>query len=287
MADRRRRHHPGDHRRAQGRRRRVPGVPGGDGRRHCSPGPYKIPRLGFSMSMVWTNTMGKGAYRGPVDVRDDGARDGDRLRRARDRDRSRRVPAQEPARRRRPAVHLAGRQGVHRDHAARDARAGARDARLRGVPQGAGGGARRGPAARPRAQRLRRAHVDGRRRRCTPRAPPCASSRAARWWRSSARRRTARASRRRWRRSSPTRSASTTTTSPSCRPTRSPRRTGPGTGGSRTAVIAGGAARAATVAVRDKVLAIAAHMMEASPDDLEIADSVGVGAGHADASRSR
>jgi aerobic carbon-monoxide dehydrogenase large subunit len=29
------------------------------------PGPYKIPRLGFSMKMVWTNTMGKGAYRGP------------------------------------------------------------------------------------------------------------------------------------------------------------------------------------------------------------------------------
>jgi aerobic carbon-monoxide dehydrogenase large subunit len=29
------------------------------------PGPYKIPRLGFSMAMVWTNTMGKGAYRGP------------------------------------------------------------------------------------------------------------------------------------------------------------------------------------------------------------------------------
>ena len=29
------------------------------------PGPYKIPRLGFSMEMVWTNTMGKAAYRGP------------------------------------------------------------------------------------------------------------------------------------------------------------------------------------------------------------------------------
>src|ERR1700730_2371681 len=29
------------------------------------PGPYRIPRLGFSMSMMWTNTMGKGAYRGP------------------------------------------------------------------------------------------------------------------------------------------------------------------------------------------------------------------------------
>jgi carbon-monoxide dehydrogenase large subunit len=45
---------------------------------------------------------------------------------------------------------------------------------------------------------------------------------------------------------------------------------GPGTGGSRTAVVAGGAAREAATAVRDKVLAVAAHMLEASPDDLEI-----------------
>jgi len=29
------------------------------------PGPYKTPRLGFSIEMVWTNTMGKAAYRGP------------------------------------------------------------------------------------------------------------------------------------------------------------------------------------------------------------------------------
>jgi carbon-monoxide dehydrogenase large subunit len=29
------------------------------------PGPYRIPRLGFSTQMIWTNTMGKGAYRGP------------------------------------------------------------------------------------------------------------------------------------------------------------------------------------------------------------------------------
>jgi aerobic carbon-monoxide dehydrogenase large subunit len=29
------------------------------------PGPYRIPRLGFSTRMVWTNTMGKAAYRGP------------------------------------------------------------------------------------------------------------------------------------------------------------------------------------------------------------------------------
>jgi carbon-monoxide dehydrogenase large subunit len=45
---------------------------------------------------------------------------------------------------------------------------------------------------------------------------------------------------------------------------------GPGTGGSRTAVVAGGAAREAATAVRGKVLAVAAHLMEASPDDLEI-----------------
>ena len=45
---------------------------------------------------------------------------------------------------------------------------------------------------------------------------------------------------------------------------------GPGTGGSRTAVIAGGAARSAAQAVRDKVLTIAAHMLEAAPEDLEI-----------------
>jgi carbon-monoxide dehydrogenase large subunit len=49
---------------------------------------------------------------------------------------------------------------------------------------------------------------------------------------------------------------------------------GPGTGGSRTAVIAGGAARRAAVEVREKVLQLAAHMMEAAPEDLEIAESV-------------
>ncbi len=45
---------------------------------------------------------------------------------------------------------------------------------------------------------------------------------------------------------------------------------GPGTGGSRTAVVAGGAARNATLAVREKVLAVAAHSLEAAPEDLDI-----------------
>jgi len=49
---------------------------------------------------------------------------------------------------------------------------------------------------------------------------------------------------------------------------------GPGTGGSGTAVRAGGAARGAAEVVRDRALALAAHMLEAAADDLEIAAGV-------------
>jgi carbon-monoxide dehydrogenase large subunit len=45
---------------------------------------------------------------------------------------------------------------------------------------------------------------------------------------------------------------------------------GGGTGGSRTAVIAGGAARAASAKVRDKAVEIAAHMLEAASDDVVV-----------------
>jgi carbon-monoxide dehydrogenase large subunit len=47
---------------------------------------------------------------------------------------------------------------------------------------------------------------------------------------------------------------------------------GRGTGGSGTAVIAGGAARAASTELRAKAIAIAAHAMEAAPEDLEAVD---------------
>ncbi|GAC1312137.1 MAG: xanthine dehydrogenase family protein molybdopterin-binding subunit [Acidimicrobiales bacterium] len=47
---------------------------------------------------------------------------------------------------------------------------------------------------------------------------------------------------------------------------------GPGTGGSRSAVILGGAARLAAREVRDRMVAIAAHELEISPEDLEVAD---------------
>jgi carbon-monoxide dehydrogenase large subunit len=49
---------------------------------------------------------------------------------------------------------------------------------------------------------------------------------------------------------------------------------GSGTYASRTAVIAGGAAMLASEAVRDKVVAIAGHQLEASPADLEVVDGV-------------
>ncbi len=45
---------------------------------------------------------------------------------------------------------------------------------------------------------------------------------------------------------------------------------GGGTGGSRTAVVAGGAARDASLAVRDKATRIAAHLLEAAPEDLDV-----------------
>ncbi|MEI7999714.1 MAG: xanthine dehydrogenase family protein molybdopterin-binding subunit [Actinomycetes bacterium] len=49
---------------------------------------------------------------------------------------------------------------------------------------------------------------------------------------------------------------------------------GGGTGGSRTAVIAGNATRIAALAVRDKVVEVAGHLLEAAPEDLEVADGV-------------
>jgi aerobic carbon-monoxide dehydrogenase large subunit len=48
---------------------------------------------------------------------------------------------------------------------------------------------------------------------------------------------------------------------------------GPGTGGSRTAVVAGGAAHTAAVELRQRLVAIAAHFLEANPDDLQVEDA--------------
>jgi len=45
---------------------------------------------------------------------------------------------------------------------------------------------------------------------------------------------------------------------------------GGGTGGSRTAVVVGGATRDASLQVKDKAIEIASHLLEAAPEDLEI-----------------
>ncbi len=47
---------------------------------------------------------------------------------------------------------------------------------------------------------------------------------------------------------------------------------GAGTGGSRTATLAGGAAHRASVAMRQKIVAIAAHLLEAAPEDIELSE---------------
>ena len=189
------------------------------------PGPYKIPRLGFSMSMVWTNTMGKGAYRGPwmfeTTARemaiDHAARtlgiDPVELRRrnllsAAD------LPFTSPGGKLfqeiTPLETLEQALEILDYDAFRKEQAAARaEGRLLGLGFSV----------------LRRADVDGRADAWPPRARRCGSRRAARSSPTSAPRRTARASRRRWPRSSPTPSASTTTTSPSSRPTPSRRRT--------------------------------------------------------------
>jgi carbon-monoxide dehydrogenase large subunit len=49
---------------------------------------------------------------------------------------------------------------------------------------------------------------------------------------------------------------------------------GGGTGGSRTAVIAGNATRDAALQVRAMVVQVASHLLEAAPEDLEVADGV-------------
>ena len=49
---------------------------------------------------------------------------------------------------------------------------------------------------------------------------------------------------------------------------------GPGTGGSRSGPMIGQAVTEASLILRDKVVAIAAHLLEAAPEDLEISDGV-------------
>ena len=153
----------------------------------CSPGRTAC-RAGFATKTIYTNTVGRTAYRGPWQFEtlarevllDIAAR--------RDGDRPGRAPPAQPAAPRRAAVHEPQRHDLRQHLAARDVRAGARDARLRRVPRRAGRGpppgATSASGSRTTSSRRRRASATTppRRRRSasSPRARSTCTSPAAR-----------------------------------------------------------------------------------------------------------
>ena len=201
--------HPGHHRRPRVRRRRVRSVcPAAHRTRCCCPGSVQdAPARVLHARWCWTNTMGKAAYRGPVDVRDHRARDGDRLRR-RARSASTRSSSGAATCSPRPTCRSPSPSGnvVPGDHAR--SRRSSRRSRSSTTRRSA----RSRPRRAPRVGYLgvgHRARTWSRRRWAATRWPP----RRRRSGRDRAgavdglprhRRRTARASRPRWRRSSPT-----------------------------------------------------------------------------------
>ena len=144
------------------------------------PGPYRVPRAGFATKTIYTNTVGRTAYRGPWQF--------ETLAREMLLDIAARRMGMDPMelRRRnllaprRPAVREPERHDLRQHLAARDVRAGVGDARLRRVPRRAGRGAR----GRPVPRRRRRRTTSSRRRPATaptgPRRRRSASSRRAR-----------------------------------------------------------------------------------------------------------
>ena len=248
------------------------------------PGPVQDPPAGLLHVDGVDQHHGQGRLPRSMDVRDDRAGDADRPRRPRARasipsscaaaTSSRPAPARSPS----PTG-----QRVRRDHTARDARAGRRDARLRRLP---------GRAAAARAEGrylgrgvlscLRRAHHHGRRPRWSPEG--C----------------TVRVEQRRPRHRLPRHHVARPVDRDDDGPGggRCPRRRVRGRhrraghharDARRPAAPAGAARRPSPVVpppgrrpVRDKVLAIAAHLMEASADDLRDGGAVGVGEGHPD-----
>ena len=267
--------HPGHHR----RRTRPTSARTRCARRRstrCScPGRTRSRGSASRMEMVWTNTMGKARVPRPVDVRDHRARDGDRLRRPRDRSRSRRVPAPQPARGlatsrspRRPAT--CSRRSRRSRRSSRRSRSSTtrRSARSRR-------GARGGPVPRPRDLRVRGADVDGRqhaghRGRHRARSRPAGEVVAFLGTTSHGQ-------------SVETTMAQIVADTPRRRLRRRHRRAGrhavarrtapaPAAAAPRSSPVAPHATRPSRCATR--CCQVAAHLMEASPDDLEIAESI-------------
>ena len=200
------------------------------------PGPYRIPAFAASAQTVHTNTAGRGSYRGPVDVRDGGARADDGLPRGAARHRSARAAAtqRDPrattcrTRCRAACVYDQMTAAANLEQAAEmigydelreQQRAWRAEGRLVGIGISL--------FAEPTAMAFGWMTTDGADRAHRPERARPTSSRA--------RRATVRASRRRSRRSSPTSSASTSRTSACCRatPTATPLGPAPAGAGAR------------------------------------------------------
>ena len=271
---------------------------GGDRRRRavrracCSRARTGSRRWVGGAASVWTNTCGRGAYRGPW-MFETVAREQivDLAARAIGHRPARAAPAQRRARR--PSCRTPPPTGMPLDTVTPDgdARAGGRDPRLRRVPRRAGGArSQAGPAPRHRASASTSSRrAPARWTRSAPRPRPCASSPSGHGHGvRSAPARTARASRRRWRRSSPSTSVSTIDDvvvvqgDTDVDALRWRHRRQPHRGHRRQRVPRRVRCRCAT-----RRSAIAAHLLEAAPEDLEMADGAVVGAGHAGAATSR
>ena len=265
----RRAHRPdGERRRVPGRRLRLHAA-GRDGRL-----PRPVPHRGVRRRRPGVLHQHLRPLRLPraVDDRDHRARadDGRGGRRTRHRPAGATPAQRDPARR--PALHHRGRAGLRGDQPGTDPRAGRGAHRLRRVPRLQQAGPGGGPAGRHRDVGVHRAA--GRRRASwPPRPPPSASSRAA----------------------PSTCYMGTGSHGQSLETTivqvvadhlgvalddvhliqgdTAATPYGPGTGGSRSAIVASGAAAQASDSMRDRVLAIAAALLEANPEDLAMADS--------------
>ena len=246
-------------------------------------GPYAIPAVKEDVYGVYTNTTPVEAYRGagrpeatfmlermldqladelkidPVDIR-----------------RRNLIPPFDRRRTRRHRPHLRQRQLSGARSTRRSKHIGYDELRAEQAKRARAGPVYRAsacaPTSRSAASVRRRSPAPSASRAGCGKARSCASIRAARSTSSSARRRTARAKRRRSRRSSRASSASTSTTSRSCTATPTTRRWA----GARTAAGRPPSAarrwRSPSRKIKDKAKLLAAHLLEAAPEDIDYED---------------
>ena len=237
------------------------------------PGPYRVPRAGFATKTVYTNTVGRTAYRGPWQF--------ETLAREVLLDIAARQMGIDPIELRRRNVlrrddlPYANPNGMPYDNISPlgDVRAGAGDPRLRRVPHRAGRGARGGPLPRRRHDQLRRA-VDAGLRRVRHRSrddPHRAVGRDQRVRRRRFEREQPRDDGRAAHRRRARRATSRTSTRSRATP-RSPASAQAPAGAAARSMTAG-AIRETSKILRERILAIAAHKLEAAVDDIELADS--------------